>query len=103
MLGMLPLLVAALPPFEASDAISHNAQVKALAATVRVHDVGRCSGTGTIVGKQGRTVYVLTGEHCIPARNLEVELFTASSYPEPASRFAGVRSLQRQNHTILPS
>lgn len=90
MLGTLTLLLAALPLLEASDAISPDAQVKALAATVRLHAAGRCCGTGTIVGKRGSTVYVLTAEHCLLSRNLEVELFTASSYPEPASRFPGV-------------
>jgi len=82
MLGTFTLLLAALPPFEASDAISHNAQVRALAATVRVHDKGG-TGTGTIVGKQGRSVYILTAYHCIEDHGVQVELFTAESYPNP--------------------
>jgi hypothetical protein len=73
---------------------SKEQQERALATTVRLlNQVRHSRGSGILLGKNGPTVYVLTASHVVAdAREVDVETFSAASYPRPAKvyRFAEV-------------
>lgn len=85
-LTLLALLPAELPVIE-SRAFDRAAQEKALQATVRIVNVRRSSeGSGAILRRSGPFVYFLTAAHVVAGTDdLQVQTFTAASYPKPAT------------------
>jgi len=72
-------------PVTASAEFSAAAQKAATLATVRL-EVGSNSGSGTVVGKSGPHLYILTAAHVVDNKqNVRVALFNAESYPRPAN------------------
>jgi S1-C subfamily serine protease len=86
MLPLLALLVTA-GQFETipSDDFPKDLQVRALTATVRIENPAQeVTGSGVVVGSEGRFLYVLTAAHVVAkAERLEVHVFAAGSYPTP--------------------
>jgi hypothetical protein len=83
-LACLLLLPAQIETVEAPG-FSRDLQTTAVTATVRVTNrIQNLKGSGAVVGKKGPHVYVLTAAHIVRvADRLEVEVFTADSYPKP--------------------
>jgi Trypsin-like peptidase domain len=92
------LTLTQFPVVEGPD-FTPKTQTKALAATVRVRDRGRgVEGSGVILGSDDRGTYVLTAAHLIERIDeIEVQSFTAKSYPEPADSFAKVELAARSD------
>jgi S1-C subfamily serine protease len=80
----LLLTPAAIETVEAKD-FSKELQTSAVCASVRVvNSTKGAKGSGTIVGRKGVFVYVLTANHVVDgAERLELALFSAANYPEP--------------------
>ncbi len=70
-------------------------QMTAAMATVRVinpHDV--TEGSGVIIARRDRTLYVLTAAHIVNgARSVDIHLFSTATYPKPACRLRDVQVL----------
>jgi len=93
MLLALLLLVPDWPRLESAE-FPPAAQQAALAATVRVVPSGRVGiGSGVAVGRHDGKVYILTAQHLLKDPRVEVEWFTAESYPKPAGS-AGPRLVE---------
>jgi S1-C subfamily serine protease len=82
-LGQVPILD--LPEFP------RDTQLAAITATVRVEDADRgVEGSGVVIGADERGVYVLTAAHLVgDAKQVQVHLFTAQSYPKVAETRVG--------------
>jgi S1-C subfamily serine protease len=94
MLALVLLTLAADPfPVVAAPEFPATMQQAALAATVRIQNLSqRTNGSGSIVAVDGPFVYILTAGHVIRGgEQLEVETFTAASYPKTAQVFRTVR------------
>lgn len=61
-------------------------QERALAATVRiVHRARRLEGSGILIGRRDKSLYILTASHFLKhAKHLEIATFSTDSYPKPA-------------------
>jgi hypothetical protein len=82
------LLLLAVPgeiPVADSEDFPAEAQVAAVAATVRVSNPAlSAEGTGVVVGRSGPVVYILTAAHNVEkAERLGVATFSKASYPKP--------------------
>jgi S1-C subfamily serine protease len=68
-------------------------QMKALAATVRiVNRSNQSEGTGVILGRDGKGIYVLTAAHIVTRSDrFEVDAYTEDSYPKPIKTYAKVK------------
>jgi hypothetical protein len=86
MMSLLALLCTLAYPTVQSDQFSKELQHKALAATVRIVLPERQGeGTGVIMGRRDKTVYVLTSNHVVAkGPTVEVHTFTDASYPKPS-------------------
>ena len=84
----LLLQTAQIPVLESAD-FSKERQVQAITATVRIRNLSRNSeGTGSLVGKSGQFVYVLTAHHVVQGgERLEVVTFSKDSYPRPMQTY----------------
>jgi hypothetical protein len=101
----LLLLVAALPgQFVDSPAFLKDRQQAALEATVRIvhpgsQQFGVGVGSGAIVHRDDKVVYVLTAEHLLPpgqvGNAVDLYFYTAKSYPEPSVKVLQAGILQR--------
>jgi S1-C subfamily serine protease len=98
-LPLVALLGLAQFPMVDSPDFKAKAQALALTATVRVRDLGRdVDGSGVICGSDDKGIYVLTAAHLIERiEQIEVQTFTAKSYPEPAASFARVELLAKSD------
>ncbi len=69
-----------------SEEFSKELQQRATAATVRiVNRSERGEGSGVILGKKDKAIYLLTAAHLLNrATRLEISTFSADSYPRPA-------------------
>jgi S1-C subfamily serine protease len=85
MMSLLALLCTLAYPTVQSEQFSKEVQHKALAATVRIVLPERQGeGTGVIVSRRDKMVFILTSNHVVakgPAA--EVQTFSDSSYPKP--------------------
>ena len=92
------LVPGAVPTIDAPD-FSKEVQVSAVTATVRVVNVTRdLQGSGAILGAVGPSVYVLTAAHLVEKTDrLEVQTFTANSYPRPRGVYHGVDVIARSD------
>jgi S1-C subfamily serine protease len=72
---------------------SKAAQRAAVTATVRVVNVTqKVEGSGAVIGRQGKTVYILTARHLVAgADQLEVTTFSAGSYPKPTKIYRNAK------------
>jgi hypothetical protein len=95
---VLLLACAQFPVVDSAD-FSPQTQTAALAATVRIRDQSRhVKGSGVIVGSDDRGTYVLTAAHLIERiEQVEVQTFTAKSYPEAAETFAKVELVAKSD------
>jgi S1-C subfamily serine protease len=93
LLGLAQFPIVDSPDFKAK------AQTAATAATVRVRDRGReVEGSGVICGNDDKGTYVLTAAHLIERiEQIEIQTFTAKSYPEPAATFTKVELLAKSD------
>ena len=93
---MLSLLCCCLIPgqIETVDSASFSKELQqaAVLATVQVTNVSReVKGSGVIIGSKGPCVYILTAQHIIDkADSLEVEIFSAASFPQPHRMYRSV-------------
>jgi S1-C subfamily serine protease len=80
-----------------SETFSRALQQRAAYATVRIANRGeRTEGSGVILGRKEKAIYILTAAHFLtrPGR-LEVSTFTAESYPRPAKVYENAEVLAR--------
>jgi S1-C subfamily serine protease len=72
-------------------------QVAAITATVLVVDRSRqTTGSGVIIGRSGPYVYLLTAGHLADTgAKLQVQTFSAESYPRPLATYRGIEVLER--------
>jgi S1-C subfamily serine protease len=93
LIGMTQLPVVDSADFKAET------QTAAIAATVRVRDRDRdVAGSGVVLGIDKRGTYVLTAAHLVQRiEQIEVQTFTAKSYPEPAESFAKVELVAKSS------
>ncbi len=85
---MAPWLLLLLTPGQLveSEEFSKELQQRAAAATVRiVNRTEKIEGSGVVIGRKDKAVYLLTAAHFLnrPTR-LEISTFSADSYPRPA-------------------
>jgi S1-C subfamily serine protease len=82
---------------------SKEQQERALAITVRLLNQARHSrGSGILLGKTGPTVYALTASHVVAdAREVDVETFSAASYPRPAKVYRSAEIIGRSGRGAL--
>ena len=88
-MSLLPLLLTLAYPTVEGESFSAEQQHKALAATVRIvlpgtqlRGVGQ--GTGVIVGRREKMVFVLTANHvAVEGRAIQIQTFADASYPKP--------------------
>lgn len=75
-----------------SVGFSIDMQMTAAMATVRVvNPTDLTEGSGAIVAVQDKQIYILTAAHIVNgAESMDVELFSAATYPKPARRMRGV-------------
>jgi hypothetical protein len=89
------LLVGQIAPVESKE-FSKAHQTAGVVATVRVVNPRGPTGSGTIVGKSGPFVYVLTAEHLLNRKGgLEVQTFSEDSYPRPDKVYRSVEVIAR--------
>jgi hypothetical protein len=95
---VLLIACAQFPVVDSAD-FAPKTQAAALAATVRIRDQSRSvTGSGVIVGGDDRGTYVLTAAHLIERiEQVEVQTFTAKSYPEPAETIAKVELVAKSD------
>jgi hypothetical protein len=76
---------------------------RASAITVRLlNQVRHSRGSGILLGKNGPTVYVLTASHVVAdAREVEVQTFSAASYPRPAREYRSAEVIGRSGQGAL--
>lgn len=74
-------------------------QERAMAATVRiVNRTQRLEGSGVIVGRKDKTIYILTAGHFLErAERLEIATFSTDSYPKPAKVYTKAEVVARAN------
>src|SRR5262249_35942706 len=89
-LGQLPTIAA--------DGFAVETQRATLAATVRITNPKKSGvASGVLLAKTGAVAYVLTAGHVVGDSDVvEVEVFSATSYPKPAARYAAARVIARQ-------
>jgi S1-C subfamily serine protease len=93
MIGLtLSLVLGQIPTLETPE-YSRKLQEQAVCATVRVlNSVNDVHGSGVVVGRSGPSIYILTAAHVVEgADNVEIQSFTAASYPKPAFTFKEAR------------
>jgi S1-C subfamily serine protease len=92
LVAVLTLLPGQFPAIESRD-FSAKVQAAALGATVRVvNGTQKAEGSGVVIGRSGPYVYVLTAAHIAQKGDrLEIQTFSAKSYPKPAKVYAGVK------------
>jgi S1-C subfamily serine protease len=82
----LPCLLFLPGQIETKDSadFSRTLQVRAVTATVRIHNpANKMEGSGVIVGKGGPFVYILTAHHLVgAAEQLDITTFTEQSHPK---------------------
>ncbi|MGF1579491.1 MAG: serine protease [Gemmataceae bacterium] len=93
---VLSLWLGPFPVVESKD-FTKQQQVAVLRATVRIQNrTNATQGTGVIVGRKARQrgdktiyyAYILTASHLVEGGSkIEIETFTAESYPEAAKRY----------------
>jgi S1-C subfamily serine protease len=68
---------------------SKAAQRAAVTATVRVVNAAqKVSGSGAVIGRKGKAVYLLTARHIVRGSDtVEVATFSAGSYPKPSRAY----------------
>jgi S1-C subfamily serine protease len=83
LLALVPGQVAVVP----APGFSRETQTSAVYATVLVVNTAKeVRGSGVIVAREGKNLYVLTAQHVVKgARGLDVATFSAASYPRPES------------------
>jgi S1-C subfamily serine protease len=99
LLGLLP---GVMEPMDARD-FPKEVQTTAVGATVRIRNLTQDGqGSGTIVGRKGAFVYVLTADHVVEgADRLELAVFTAARSPEPDTVVKEVEIVARSKETDL--
>jgi S1-C subfamily serine protease len=82
---------------------SKEQQERALALTVRLrNEVRHSRGSGVLLGNGGPNVYVLTASHVVAgAREVDVEVFSTSSYPRPAKVYRSAEVVGRSRERAL--
>jgi S1-C subfamily serine protease len=80
-----------------SKDFSRDAQMKAVAATVRiVNRTDRSSGSGVIIGYKDETIYILTAAHVVKEyTRFHVSTFSEKSFPEEAKVYGEVQVLDK--------
>jgi S1-C subfamily serine protease len=78
-------------------------QASAVTATVRVKNVSTdTDGSGTLVGRSGAFVYILTAHHVIDrAEKLEISVYSARSYPRAEHVYKSAEVLARSSESDL--
>jgi S1-C subfamily serine protease len=68
-------------------------QVRAVTATVRIENrMQDLAGSGVVVGTDDKFLYILTAAHVVDrAQRVEVQTFSATSYPEPETVYRSGR------------
>lgn len=101
-LAMLCLLPGQLPTLDNKD-FAREIQEKALTATVRVANAAEgFEGSGILLRQEGPFVYILTADHLVgKAKQLDVSLFTAASFPKAEKVYKGVEVLARDARADL--
>jgi S1-C subfamily serine protease len=101
-LTLLCLLPGQLPTLESKD-FSKEVQQTAVTATVRIGNVvERADGSGVLLRQDELFLYVLTANHVAgKAKELDVYLFTAASYPAWAKAYKGAEVLARDARADL--
>lgn len=79
------LLLAVQIPVVDSPVFPKELQIAAVTATVQIRNAAQqMEGSGTLIGKNGSFVYILTARHVVRgAEGLEVTVFFKDSYPKP--------------------
>ncbi len=100
--GLLCLLFADIPVVQ-TPAFPRAVQVAATTATVRVTNPGSGQvGSGVIVRRSGRIVYVLTAWHLVDgAEHVDVAVFSGASYPLPARTYESCQVLAQSEDADL--
>jgi hypothetical protein len=98
------LLLTALPGQFVNDAdFSKKQQQAALEATVRVYHpgtklYGESKGSGVVVGRKDKFVYVLTAEHNLPpgieGDTVQLSFYTAKSFPNPSKKVENAKAFR---------
>jgi S1-C subfamily serine protease len=101
------LMLSALPGQFVEDAnFSKEMQQTALEATVRIyHPATHAEGSAVIVGRQGQKVYLLTAQHNVRPHpdqgdDVELNLYTAKSYPKLAAEVKAVVRARMPNEDL---
>ena len=98
---MVPLVLLLLTPGQVatvdSAQFAKKAQVAAVAATVRIVNGSQgTTGSGVIIRTQKPFVYILTAAHVVgQAERLEVDTFSADSYPRPEKVYRSAQVIAR--------
>lgn len=96
---MTPWLFLLLTPGQLIDSedFPKALQERALTATVRiVNRTQRLEGSGVIIGRKDKSIYILTAAHFLErAERLEIATFSADSYPEPAKVYSKAKVVAR--------
>jgi S1-C subfamily serine protease len=105
------LFLAALPgQFVNAKDFPQERQQAALEATVRLYHpgtplYGESFGSGVIVGRKDKVVYLLTADHNMPPGNdvktVELMFFTKKSYPNPSAEDREARIVERMPEVDL--
>ncbi len=99
---LLCLSAAQVPTLESKD-FTKPVQQAAVTATVRVANVSAGSdGSGVLLHREGPYAYVLTANHVVDkAKQLNIYVFSAASYPKEAKVYKGAVVLARDARTDL--
>jgi serine protease Do len=101
-LSLILLLPGQVPTVESKD-FTKEVQQKSLIATVRIADItAGTDGSGVLLRHEGAFAYILTANHVIgTAKELNVFVFTAASYPREEKVYKGVEVVARDARADL--